>query len=380
MNVGIPSINLVAVGILFGCLQTLFLLSVLILNKKNKKQLYLGSFLAVLLFTQLEAFLNRSGLMTSTLFFLNASTPLVFLFGPLLYLYVRSVLGRPVRTMVNIAHAVPFLFYFGYSFFFFLQPEAYKLNAFINSFQPSLETIPVQMAFSSDPWNIRGIVVVELLSLHILIYATLTVDMLMKFRKAQRQADLKWLSFCTGLLVIGGIVLFLSQGGVINGNRFFDTGIPQFSADLFPTLATYALAIYFLRKGLPDEIKMPKYYKSNISKELRSSQLGKIVKSIEDNQLFTNPNFSLKLLSEVCGISKHHISQVINEEMGVSFFELTNKYRINEAKRRLSTSNEYIKMEQLAYELGYKSKSTFFSAFKRDTNLTPQKYRQNTSI
>ena len=75
-------------------------------------------------------------------------------------------------------------------------------------------------------------------------------------------------------------------------------------------------------------------------------------------------------------MSSHHLSQILNEELGCTFFELTNSYRIEEAKKRLSESENQYKIEQLAYELGYRSKATFFTAFKKATNLTPQKFRE----
>jgi len=94
---------------------------------------------------------------------------------------------------------------------------------------------------------------------------------------------------------------------------------------------------------------------------------------IENDKLYLDSNFSLELLSLKTGLSKHHISQIINEQLDCTFFDLTNKYRIEEAKRLLAESS-YVKIEQLAYQLGYRSKSSFFSAFKRATNLTPSKY------
>lgn len=101
-----------------------------------------------------------------------------------------------------------------------------------------------------------------------------------------------------------------------------------------------------------------------------------ILAIMENQRLFVQPGFSLQLLADSCQISAHHLSQVINEEMGCTFFELTNEYRIREAKRILAKEEDTVKMEQLAYELGYKSKSTFFIAFKKATKLTPHKYRQ----
>ena len=94
---------------------------------------------------------------------------------------------------------------------------------------------------------------------------------------------------------------------------------------------------------------------------------------IEGEKLYLNPAFSLELISQRSNVSKHHISQIINEELGCTFFELTNNFRIEEAKRVLENV-DYIKLEQLALELGYRSKSSFYSAFKKATQHTPSNY------
>jgi AraC-like DNA-binding protein len=178
------------------------------------------------------------------------------------------------------------------------------------------------------------------------------------------------------LLSIGGITLFLSQGGVINGARFLPSFLPTFSADLFPTVATYAVSFYLILNGIPRDVKVAKYYKSGMAREVRTSKLASIIQTIEQQRLYAQPGFSLEQLSQTCSLSKHQLSQVINEEMGCTFFELINTYRIRDAKKMLVGSESHLKMEQLAYDLGYRSKSTFFTAFKKATNQTPQKFRQ----
>ncbi|MCZ6899895.1 MAG: helix-turn-helix domain-containing protein, partial [Bacteroidetes bacterium] len=77
-------------------------------------------------------------------------------------------------------------------------------------------------------------------------------------------------------------------------------------------------------------------------------------------------------------IPSHHLSQVINDRIGLNFFDFVNSYRIKEATRLLSDSqkSEYTIIE-LAYESGFNSKSTFNSAFKRFAGSTPTEFRTN---
>lgn len=138
----------------------------------------------------------------------------------------------------------------------------------------------------------------------------------------------------------------------------------------------YLITLYLL--GKTDLFKFPskKYSKSSLSSFYKREKLNQITTLIETEKLYLNEDFSLKMLSEKSGLSTHNISQILNEELQVGFITLTNSYRIEEAKRRLLGDEFNLKMEQLAYDLGYKSKSTFFSAFKKETNSTPSNYRK----
>ncbi len=235
---------------------------------------------------------------------------------------------------------------------------------------------PVEQPFSIDPWGLQGWVVVEILSIHLIAYGLFTIFTVKGKQDEQRTSGNRfshWIIFMNGLLILGGMVLFLAEGGVINGWVFFKSPFPQFSSDLFSTFCLYALTFYLLIR--PDCLNTTsrKYHKSSLSSIFMKEKLPAIKKIMEDDKLFLDSNFSLDLMAQRSGLSKHHISQIINSELNCNFFDFTNRYRIEEAKRVLQESQE-IKMEQLAYQLGYKSKSSFFNAFKKATNLTPSRY------
>ena len=70
----------------------------------------------------------------------------------------------------------------------------------------------------------------------------------------------------------------------------------------------------------------------------------------------------------------HMLSQVINEGLNKTFFEMTAQYRIEEAKRLLKEKPN-IKVEEIAEEVGYNSKSSFNTTFKKLTGQTPSEWR-----
>jgi len=368
----------ISVAILFGFIQSLIIIYLFGIKKRFLQHRPLIWLMIVIMISLIESFFLRSGLMSKYPHFMNIANPFIFLLGPFAYEYVLSQLGIVTRFRFKLLNLLPFLFYFAYSFNFFLQSPHFKYNLYVQTFRPDVETTVALINFPTDPWNIQGWVVVEILSFHLIIYALLS---LLKIKKHYRQNPntnkdkIYWLYYITGIFIAGALVLFFSQGGIINGKVFFKSPFPNYYPDLFSTASMYLITIYILGKPNFFKLNGKKYSKSTLSSEFKKEKLNQVILILEKDQLFLKPNFSLKMLSDKSGISKHHISQILNEELQLNFFELTNKYRIQEGKKRLINTDDYIKMEQLAYELGYKSKSTFFAAFKKVTNLTPQKYR-----
>jgi len=77
-------------------------------------------------------------------------------------------------------------------------------------------------------------------------------------------------------------------------------------------------------------------------------------------------------------VSPHHVSQVINEKLGKSFFELLASYRVEEAKKILSDEKRSnITVEEISELVGYNSKTAFNNAFRKITGKTPSEFRKS---
>ena len=99
---------------------------------------------------------------------------------------------------------------------------------------------------------------------------------------------------------------------------------------------------------------------------------------LETKKYFSDNLASLSDLAKKLGVSTHHVSQVINEKLDVSFFELLASYRVDEAKRILSGDKGYkITVEEVSEMVGYNSKSAFNNAFKKFTGKTPSDFRKS---
>ena len=84
---------------------------------------------------------------------------------------------------------------------------------------------------------------------------------------------------------------------------------------------------------------------------------------------------SEKMIADTLGTNKTYVSASINKYAGMSFYRYLDMYRIREATAILSSSKERIPFKQLASMLGYNTDSTFYSAFYRETGLTPGDFR-----
>ena len=100
----------------------------------------------------------------------------------------------------------------------------------------------------------------------------------------------------------------------------------------------------------------------------------KLNELMDKDEVFIDENISLPRLAQQLEISPHQLSQFLNEKKGDSFSSFMNKYRIKKAKKML-LENPDKKILAIAYDTGFKSKSTFNSAFAKFANMSPSEFR-----
>jgi YesN/AraC family two-component response regulator len=126
------------------------------------------------------------------------------------------------------------------------------------------------------------------------------------------------------------------------------------------------------------DISIGKYRKSSLTEKSKQEILGNIILELETRHYFSDNLASLSELAKKIGESSHHVSQVINEKLNQSFFELLASYRIEEAKRILSDNKKYnLTIEEISEMVGYNSKTAFNNAFKKLTGKTPSEFRKS---
>lgn len=108
--------------------------------------------------------------------------------------------------------------------------------------------------------------------------------------------------------------------------------------------------------------------------------VNKIIETMNKDKLYLNSTFSLNKLSSHIKLPSHVVSSIINDEIGKSFVQLINSYRIEDAKRLLEERNRNISIFCIAMEVGYNSVSTFNRAFKKIEGITPSEYQKNIDV
>lgn len=94
-----------------------------------------------------------------------------------------------------------------------------------------------------------------------------------------------------------------------------------------------------------------------------------------EKELFRDEDLSLNSLSTAASVSENYISETLSQFMKTNFFQFVNRYRVEEAKNLLKNTDMLV--SSVAYEVGFKSKSTFNSAFKNIAGSTPTAYRKS---
>jgi len=92
------------------------------------------------------------------------------------------------------------------------------------------------------------------------------------------------------------------------------------------------------------------------------------------------PEATLYNISKKLNTNTSYLSKIINDYKGKNYSEFLNELRINEAIIRISEEDILKKftLEGFAHELGFKSKSSFNSAFKKYTGFTPSEFIAST--
>jgi len=120
-----------------------------------------------------------------------------------------------------------------------------------------------------------------------------------------------------------------------------------------------------------------RYAKSALTPERASAVASRFVALMESDQLYLDGSLKLPDVARRLGVTVHTLSQVVNQELGRSFLDVVNAYRIEEAKRLLADpEHDHLTVLAIGFDAGFNNKTSFNNAFKRALGVPPSTYRR----
>lgn len=297
------------------------------------------------------------------------------LLGPLIYLFTKKMTDAGQQLIPKDAlHFLPFLIYLIILSPWLLQSAATK-RALLMDFNG--------LSRLDFGW-------LNQLSLcMITAYLLLSLSLLRKFRKTIENTfsdisnrRLVWLrQFISGILVI----LIVSALGFY-GRKWQVPVITHFyhyNYFLVVAMVYWLAAKCLLQPEIfsPDRIKQTsdgKYRKSGLQASGEKTIYDKLLDHMAAERPFLDPDLTIFTLAEQLKVSRHHLSQAINEQAKKSFHDFVNHFRIEAVKLRLEDpASAHYSILSIAMDCGFNSKATFNTTFKKLTGTTPSAYQKS---
>jgi len=381
-------IDPISVFIFIGIIQG-FILSYFFIAKPSsniKANRYQGFLILALTLCILEQLLNQTGYITRILVITNSTEPLNLVVGPLLYLFVKRSLDS-ASTKKDYLHFILAFLYLCYLTFDLIQPNEIKYNSYIYSFHQDWPTLKVPMKISNDPLGLKNylnpvtavqLVVYTYLAFRLLVRKTRHTGETILNTTDEIVQSLRNMVLHISIVILIFIIVKLTFKGDL-GDYYLDSYVSLFL--LITTFRVMNDSPYFDNSTSFMDISLSKYRKSSLTESGKTKILNNIILELEIKQYFSDNLASLSDLAKRIGESPHHVSQVINEKLNKSFFELLAAYRVEEAKRiLLNDKKDKLTIEEISEMVGYNSKTAFNNVFKKLTGKTPSEFRKSVNL
>ncbi|HEY5774299.1 MAG TPA: helix-turn-helix domain-containing protein [Chitinophagaceae bacterium] len=379
--------NIWAIIILFGAAQGLFLAVYLFTKPQNRDaNKWLALLLTVISLHLIEYAANIAGATLQYPIFIAITYPLLFCMGPFYYIYCRYLLDKNYSTHFKSAlHFLPSLIVLLMMLPFYGMANETKIN-FITGLStngimkiPSgqlvfmgahvIQTVTYIFAaykfigkkeeelkkFSSDVSVLKKLGWLNAFSLYFSIYLLLyfiLVVLLTFINSFQIQLDYI-------LLLITSISIYAIGYSAISNPEIFKT-LPEFESQSLE---------------LNEVTPASEPRNSNKFPELKE----KLLQYMDSNKPYLKSDLKISELADSLAVPYYQLSQLINDEFLVNFYDFINKYRVEEAKKLLIEDTKNYKILAIAYEVGFNSKATFNRVFKKFTDLTPSEFKEKFS-
>ena len=120
-----------------------------------------------------------------------------------------------------------------------------------------------------------------------------------------------------------------------------------------------------------------RYEKSGLSNHDLDRYESKLDDYMENIKPWMRADLNLTSLARELNIPAHHLTQLLNTRKGVSFSHFLNARRVEYACQLLQESPDDVSVEDIGYQSGFNSKTTYYRWFKKVKQMTPFEYLES---
>jgi AraC-like DNA-binding protein len=295
--------------------------------------------------------------------------PFKFLWAPLLYLYICSLTrGNFALKRKLIPHFIPFLAAFMFLLFTYYIYDAETKRLILRTRNISLY---IQI------WS-------TLVHVQILVYIIFAIIRLNRFTVQLKnnyasldKINLNWMRILLYSYMVAWLItlsIYFMQWIVVSPPELLMVIVFLFFLAFFNIIVFKALTT-------PEIFYNPhmliKEKRKSLSENKRKQYLVKLEKYVQEHKPYLSPTINLNELAEMVDIPSRSLSEVLNDSLNQSFFDFINTYRINEVEQLLMNSKDTsLTVSEIIYDVGFNSKSAFYSAFKKYKGYPPAQLKQ----
>lgn len=372
--------NILNIILIIGFYQTLIFSGIILVRKqKNVPDYFLaGLFLLyglTLLLGYLEIY-NRNHDYPFP-FLINTSTPLIFLHGPAIWFYIKSLTTQEFRFKSKyLLHFLPFILI---SILLFL--NIYSLPAAEKVMLERTEAFRDQISFP---------VIIALVAVFTQGYFIWGLLLIRNYRKKIKNyfseissIDLTWLR----ILLITSVFFYAGTSLLY----IIDYVFRVFSYHGLQTIGYSYQAVFILVLGYRGYRQGNVFSSHKVSADLEPAQskateehsitdkdkifVQELLAFMEKQRPYLNSDLTLASLAERLGATPDYLSFILNSKLNRNFFDFINHYRVEEFKRICrKEKNQNLTIMGMAWDAGFNSKPTFNRVFKKTTGVTPGEY------
>ncbi|MEO9869070.1 AraC family transcriptional regulator [Ekhidna sp.] len=353
----------------FGFLQALFLLGIYAFSEKNRRNMngYLIFLIVVLIVGLSGRVLSATEIFGSNRRFITISEFANLLFGSTVYLFTKSSLLNKRFSYKELVHYIPAVIYSSLISVIFILPSNEEIRDRFKDgglFEHVITFIGFALIFNIAYW-------------------IASFRIFLRFREElgnELSYVVKTKFFRNFLIAIGiclafwVIVYFVSMFGFekleINARNYIWTSIALII--LFITYYTMKEPELF---KVTEHISPKKYIQSKLSTRDLDKLKVKLDQLMEEKKPYLNRNLMKADLAEMLGVNNPEVARLLNERIGMNFFEYVNYHRIKEFVELAKTDRaKNLTFFGLAQEAGFNSKTTFNKSFKKLMGTSPREY------